>query len=315
LSSVNSNTNITIVTPCFNEGETILSFLNNLCDVLQKLPHHFQIVVVDDCSYDNTVEKLKSWKCNCSNAELHLIVLKYNSGHQQAIFQGLLYTKQLQQTHVIIMDADGEDDPKAIVPALQKSDADIVEIKRGKRKESVGFMLSYYFYKLLFKVITGKKMDFGNYCILRYAIVERIQLTSFIHLPAYLLKQKASKSFIVFDRNKRIQGKSKMGYKNLLLHAFKSFIEFGDDMLLWFLRVFAVVFILLIATSVNLLYQKFITQTAILGWFSTLSLGLINLAILCLGFFVMGILMLNLIHNRSKDLREVFTIVIGRKNE
>lgn len=276
---------------------------------MQQLPHHFQIVVVDDCSYDDTTTQLKNWKPICKNAELHVLVLKYNCGHQQAIFQGMLYLKQLQQSHVIIMDADGEDDPQAIEAALEKSDFDIVEIKRGKRREGMGFLVSYLLYKLLFKLITGKRLDFGNYCLLKYAVIERLQLTSFIHLPAYLLKQKANKAAIVFNRNKRLYGKSKMSYKNLLLHAFKSFIEFGDDLLLWFLRLFAVVFVLLIASSANLLYQKFISHTAILGWFSTLSLGLINLAILCLGFFIMGTLMLNLILNRSKDLQEIFTVI------
>jgi polyisoprenyl-phosphate glycosyltransferase len=315
LSKPVSSATISIITPCFNEGETIIPFLNSLCNVLQQLPHQFQIVVVDDCSYDDTTTQIKKWKPACNNAELHLLVLKYNCGHQQAIFQGMLYLKQLQQSHVIIMDADGEDDPQAIEAALQKSEFDIVEIKRGKRSENAGFTISYYLYKLLFKLITGKRLDFGNYCLLKYEVVERLQLTSFIHLPACLLKQKANKASIVFNRNKRLDGTSKMGYKNLLLHAFKSFIEFGDDLLLWFLRLFAVVFVLLVATSANLLYQKFISHTAILGWFSTLSLGLINLAILCLGFFIMGILMLNLIHNRSKDLTELFTVVIGKRKQ
>lgn len=300
---------VSIVAPCFNEGINILSFLELLESKLRLLPYRFHVVVVDDCSYDDTINHLKTFRFSSANIDFHLLALKYNAGHQQAIFQGLLYLKQLEQSHVIIMDSDGEDDPEAIALLLQQPSYEIVEVKRGRRKEGVAFRLLYTFYRFLFKTVTGKRMDFGNYCLLNYRVVERIQLTNFIHLPAYLLKQRTTRGSILYDRTKRLHGKSKMGYKNLLLHAFKSFVEFGDDLLLWFLRFFALVFILLVATSVNLIYQKFISHTAILGWFSTLSLGLINLAILCLGFFTMGILLLNLIHNRSKDLQEIFTVV------
>ncbi|MES2380172.1 MAG: glycosyltransferase [Bacteroidota bacterium] len=300
---------ISIVTPCFNESDSILSFLEQLTLKLGALPFLFNIVVVDDCSYDNTIDKLKQYETVTSNINFHVITLKYNAGHQQAIFQGLLYLKNLSQSHTIIMDSDGEDDPNAIELLVNKLDYEITEVKRGKRNEGLRFNILYFFYKKLFKIITGKQMDFGNFCMIKYNIVERIQLTSFIHLPAYLLKQKAHRTNVLYDRNKRIMGQSKMGYKNLLLHAFKSFIEFGDDLLLWFLRIFSLVFILLVLTSANLIYQKFISQTAILGWFSTLSLGLINLAILCLGFFIMGILLLNLIHNRSKDLQSIYTVI------
>ncbi len=300
---------ISIITPCFNEEEIIIQFLDDLIERLATLPYQFNIVVVDDCSNDDTITVLKNYEIKAKNISFYALHLKYNAGHQQAIFQGILFLKQLKQDYTIIMDSDGEDSPEAIQLLLNQLNFDIVEVKRGQRSEGIMFSILYYFYKILFRIITGKQMNFGNYCMLNQKLIERIQLTSFIHLPAYLLKQKAKRTNIIYNRNKRIDGKSKMGYKNLLLHSFKSFVEFGDDLLLWFLRLFIIVFLLLIATSANLLYQKFITHTAILGWFSTLSLGLINLTILCLGFFIMGILLLNLIHHRNKDLQTIFTII------
>jgi len=62
------------------------------------------------------------------------------------------------------------------------------------------------------------------------SILERITFTAFIHFPAYLLKQKATKTYLLFDRGKRIEGKSKMGLQGLLIHSFKSFVEFGEDL-------------------------------------------------------------------------------------
>jgi polyisoprenyl-phosphate glycosyltransferase len=152
-------------------------------------------------------------------------------------------------------------------------------------------------------------MDYGNYCMIDRKIIERIVHTSYIHFPAYLLKQKASKAFVLFDREKRYDGKSKMGLNGLVVHAFKSFIEFGEDLLLLFLKLFIVIMVILVFLAGNIIYQKFIAKTAILGWFSTLMLGLVTLAILCLGFFITGILLLNLIHQQnSQNSKDVYIV-------
>jgi hypothetical protein len=62
-------------------------------------------------------------------------------------------------------------------------------------------------------------------------------------------------------------------------------IEFAEDLLLLFFRLFVINIILFIALMINILYQKFIAHTAILGWFSTLAVSLIILAVLSIGFF------------------------------
>jgi len=140
-------------------------------------------------------------------------------------------------------------------------------------------------------------------------IIERVINTSYVHFPAYLLRQKASRGSVLFDREKRIDGKSKMGLNGLVVHAFKSFIEFGEDLLLIFLKLFILIIIILILVAGNVIYQKFIAGTAILGWTSTLMLGLITLAVLCLGFFITGILLLNLIHQQnSQNRKDVYVI-------
>jgi glycosyltransferase involved in cell wall biosynthesis len=303
---------ISIVLPCFNEGSGIIKLLQHLEEVLNKhTAHFFDVIIVDDCSIDNTLALLQSAQLNSKNMKLHILELLYNTGHQNCIYQGLLYTESLQSDFVVIMDSDGEDNPEAIPAMLEKADYDIVEVKRGKRSESFLFKVLNICYRLVFYIITGKKLHYGNFCMLSKNIVERLRLTSFIHLPAYLLKLKVKRTFVTFNRSKRIDGKSKMGYKNLLLHAFKSFVEFGDDLLLWFLRLFGIIILLLTGVGTNLLYQKFISHTAIPGWFSTIAMGLINICVLCIGFFVLGTLLINLMHNQNKSNQRIFKIIKG----
>jgi glycosyltransferase involved in cell wall biosynthesis len=307
---------ISIITPCYNEGRSIILFLQSLENVLKTLTEYqFNILVVDDCSNDNTPSLLRNFEFGSPNCKLHILRNLYNTGHQNSIFQGLLYTRKLSQEYVIIMDSDGEDNPMAIPLLLEKKEFDIVEVKRKKRSEGLLFRLMYLIYKMIFRVITGKVMNYGNYCMLNDSLVEKIRFTSFIHLPAYLLKQRGKRSFIAYDRSARLEGESKMGYKELFLHAFKSFVEFGNDLLLWFLRLFGMVFLLLIGILSNLFYQKFIAHTAIPGWFSTLFIGLLNIALLCIGFFVLGILLINLMHQRINEQGPVYTVITSEGSD
>lgn len=298
-----------ILAPCFNEQATINIFLKKLEEVLASLNDEFRVVIVDDCSQDNTFNLLSHFNFRAKNIQLDVLRLTFNIGHQGAIYQGLLYIGQQSPASVIIMDSDGEDDPAAIPELLQFKAYDIVEVKRGKRSEGFLFRCFYFLYKMLFKFVTGKIIDFGNYCLINKNIVDRIKHTSFVHLPAYLLKQKASTTFITCNRGKRIDGRSKMGYKGLLLHAFKSMIEFAEDLLMLFFRLFIVLMIIFLFVSGNVLYQKFVTHTAIPGWFSTLAISLIMLATLCMGFFITGILLLNLMHQQNiKSFKEIYSV-------
>jgi polyisoprenyl-phosphate glycosyltransferase len=298
-----------ILAPCFNEQTTINIFLKKLEEVLSSLNDEFRVVIVDDCSQDNTFNLLSQFHFKAKNIQLDVLRLTFNIGHQGAIYQGLLYISEQSPVSVIIMDSDGEDDPAAIPELLQFKEYDIVEVKRGKRSEGFLFRCFYFLYKMLFKFVTGKIIDFGNYCLINKNIVDRIKHTSFVHLPAYLLKQKATTTFITCNRGKRIDGRSKMGYKGLLLHAFKSMIEFAEDLLLLFFRLFIVLMIIFLFVSGNIIYQKFVTHTAIPGWFSTLAISLIMLATLCMGFFITGILLLNLMHQQNiKSFKEIYSV-------
>jgi glycosyltransferase involved in cell wall biosynthesis len=284
---------VTIITPCYNENITVIKFLENLEQVLAVLPAHFHVVVVDDCSIDNTLKLLQQFSFKASNIELKLLHLRFNVGHQAAIYQGLLYASNFSGNDFIVMDSDGEDSPAVIPDLLQYAGNDIVHVVRGKRKEGLIFKISYKIYKLIFKLVTGKNMNFGNYCLISRKILDSAVFNTFTHFAAFLSRQKGTRESFIAEREKRLDGKSKMSFKNLLSHAFKSFVEYGEDLLMIFLKSFILIMILFLAAFGNVIYQKFFANTAILGWTSVVAIGLLNMAILSIGFFVLGILLLN----------------------
>ncbi len=60
---------ILVVTPCFNEGKTIIKFLEKLETVLSKIEQEFSVLVVDDGSQDDTPELLQRHKFSSTNIQ------------------------------------------------------------------------------------------------------------------------------------------------------------------------------------------------------------------------------------------------------
>jgi glycosyltransferase involved in cell wall biosynthesis len=223
-----------------------------------------------------------------------------------AIYQGLAFANSLDVDYVIVMDSDGEDDPRALPELISKQGYDIVNVIRGKRSETAGFKVGYHVYKFLFRFVTGKEMNFGNYCMISKKVAGIAVHSSYVHFAAFLLKQKLPRFSIKVDRAPRIDGKSKMNTGGLIYHAFKSLVEFSEDLLMLFLKLFVVIMILFFLALGNVIWQKFFAHTAIMGWTSMVAIGLFNLAIISIGFFVLGILLLNLSHQRNQNRQMLF---------
>lgn len=224
-----NQTPVTIITPCYNEGATVIKFLENLENVLASLTLPFYVVVVNDCSDDDTPDLLRQFRFRTRQLTLKLINLKVNVGHQEAIYQGLLFARDLNSQYFIVMDADGEDSPAVIPALLDQSQADIVHVVRGKRNESVLFRVCYECYKIMFRLFTGKQMNYGNFCLINRPVLEQAVRSTFSHFAAFLAKQRCTKQYIVAQKEIRLGGHSKMGFGALMHHAFKSFVEYGVD--------------------------------------------------------------------------------------
>ena len=138
-----------VIAPCYNEEQVITAFLKELESIFIRTNFLFTVIVVDDCSTDQTLARLKTFSFEDSRFELQILRLKYNVGHQGAIRQGLIYASSINALGFIVMDSDGEDDPNAILQLTETPAFDIKFVSRGKRKESFTFKAGYFFYKIL----------------------------------------------------------------------------------------------------------------------------------------------------------------------
>lgn len=121
---------LSILIPVFNEEKTILSIINKV--VSFKLIENIskEIIVINDCSADNTEEIILSYKK--SNPEVDLKYFKHekNSGKGSAIHTGI---KNATGDFVIVQDADLEYDPNEMNVLLKPVLDGFADVVYGSR--------------------------------------------------------------------------------------------------------------------------------------------------------------------------------------
>ena len=303
-----------IISPCYNEEKGIFNFLKSLEKTLSGTEYHFHIIMVNDGSNDSTLEILKNFKIESSHIKMDILNLKYNIGHQKCIKTGLAYAKNIKAKGYIVMDSDGEDNPKAIKELVKKQAFDIVFISRGKRKNTLAFKLGYMIYKIIFKMISKSSINFGNYTMISETILDRIYLQNYVHYSAFLSKQNAIKELVVFDRESRIEGESKMKLSALIIHGIQSFIEYSEELLVFFIKVLLVLIALFIMYGGYSFYSKFIAGNAIPGWTSIILMTMINAILIIAGTIVLGLQIISS-KNKAPSDSESYTIILAHKHK
>jgi glycosyltransferase involved in cell wall biosynthesis len=261
---------IIILIPVFNDEESLNRLLSDLATACKEYPDAlFSILALDDGSATQFPIQ--------APALFHLKILRLlrNIGHQKAIAVGLAYIKEnISCNKVLVMDGDGEDRPEDAVALLNESmnkPGKIIFAQRKSRQEGSGFRLFYRVYKFAFRILTGKKIDFGNFLVMPKELLDKIVYYSEIwnHTAGGILKAGLPYSSIVTHRGKRYAGKSKMSFHSLLIHglgAIAVFIDIIASRLLIFSLVLIGFSLLVILALIGI---KSFTHLAIPGWTST----------------------------------------------
>jgi dolichol-phosphate mannosyltransferase len=107
---------LSVVVPVFNERDNVTPLINEITAALRGLAllkgESFEIVYVDDCSRDDTLDVLKKLKTDVP--ELRVIKHISQSGQSTAVRNGV---KQARGAWIATLDGDGQNDP-ADIPKL-----------------------------------------------------------------------------------------------------------------------------------------------------------------------------------------------------
>lgn len=161
-----------VLIPAYNEEK-------NIAHLLQEVKHYaVDILVIDDGSKDKTVELVESLGVAC-------LVQSVNQGKGAALRRGIEYFLNKPYKCLILMDADGQHDPKELpyfLKMFNDTDADLIV---GSRMANAGSMprVRYWTNTVMSGVLSflgGQKIEDSQcgYRALRRRVLEKINFST-----------------------------------------------------------------------------------------------------------------------------------------
>jgi hypothetical protein len=214
-------------------------------------------------------------------AGIKLIQLACNLGHQRAIAAGLVEASQLAGIgRVVVMDADGEDRPDDVAALIAEGDREaIVLALRSRRSEGFGFRAGYAIYRLLFRVLTGNRIQFGNFCLIPHGFLNSLthNPATWNNLAAAIMRSRLPTLAVSTSRGERYGGRSKMNFFSLAVHGLSAISVYIDVTLIRVICASLAFGAATLAALAVVVFMKLFTGLAIPGWASTLGVSLLVL--------------------------------------
>lgn len=283
--AVASGPAVVILTPVFNDWASLKLLLAQLDSVLYDKAIEAQVIAIDDGStlpFDARFpgDGFKALR------RVEIVRLRRNLGHQRAIAIGLSYVHdRVACEAVVLMDSDGEDDPRDVPRLLEKYRQEggekIIFAERKRRSESWTFRLFYSLYKFLHFLLTSRGVRVGNFSVVPAARLDSLVVISEMwnHYAAAAFKSRQPLDMIPTARAKRLVGTSKMNFVSLVTHGLSAISVYGDIISVRLL-VMSIALGGLAAIGLGAVVGiRLLTDLAIPGW-ATLSTGLLAIILL-----------------------------------
>jgi polyisoprenyl-phosphate glycosyltransferase len=268
-------TRLAIVSPVLDDWASFETLISEISNEFTGSGITLYFYAVDDGSLTGTdLRNLELSRDTCI-AQIEIIHLAVNLGHQRAIAIGLCEIVDCQEIDaVVVMDCDGEDRPADIGVLLEAArlyPGEIVLAERTKRSETLGFRIGYFVYKLLFRTLTGRTMNFGNYLLLPMPAVRRLVHLPELwnHLAASVIRSRLPYRTVPTIRGVRYHGRSTMNLVSLIVHGLSAMSVHTDRI---FVRLLLGASLIALLSGVGIavvIAIRFTTDLAIPGWATT----------------------------------------------
>lgn len=209
---------VSLVIPMHNEAESLGHLFEVLLPIIRGAARSFEIVVVNDGSRDDTLDRLFAWQARLP--QLVVIDLSRNFGKEAALTAGLQHCRG---ACAIALDADLQDPPELIVEMLarwREGYETVVAVHALRQSDPyVRRQLSRGFYRLLNAMSDMRFVPHaGDFRLLDRAVIE-----AFLALPERTRFNKGLFAWIGFrqyliehDRPARVAGQSTFNLRRLL---------------------------------------------------------------------------------------------------
>ena len=207
---------ISIVIPVYNSSKILKSLLENIFREISKFSKHFEVILVNDFSNDNSWNEIKKLKKKYNF--IKGLNLKKNYGQHSAIFCGL---KHAIGQKVVCMDDDMQHDPCHIFNMLdQLKKFDVCYVKYIKREHNIIKVLISKLNNIISSYLMNKSMKIytSSFKCFKKNVRDEIILNNdnFIFLDYWILKYTKNITSVNVTHNKRLEGKTNYGFRELL---------------------------------------------------------------------------------------------------
>jgi glycosyltransferase involved in cell wall biosynthesis len=124
-----------VLIPAFNEAENLLELLPRVLEQATLIRGELRVLVVDDGSRDGTADVVR--EVSAGREALQVVTLRTNRGKAEALRVGFRTAIAEGASTVVMMDADGQDDPTELPRLIERLDdgADLVTGARLLRND------------------------------------------------------------------------------------------------------------------------------------------------------------------------------------
>jgi len=204
---------ISFVIPVFDEEENIVPLYEEIVKVSVKLGREYEILLVDDCSRDRSLEIIKELAEKESTVKY--ISFEKNCGQSAALYAGF---QNASGDIIITMDADLQNDP-ADLPDMMRyyGEFDMVNGWRWQRKDTFAKKIASRFSNAIRNAVIKEEIhDTGcSLKIMRADMLKRVKMYKGLHrfLPAMMRMEGAKVKEVKVNHRARVHGVSK--YTNM----------------------------------------------------------------------------------------------------
>lgn len=220
---------ISYVIPCYNSEKTIEKVIIEIRETMEKLPsYNYEVVMVNDCSPDNTFEKITELCKKYPN--LSGLDLAKNFGQHGALMAGF---HQVKGDIIVCLDDDGQTPAEEVGKLLEKIEegADVVYASYANKKHSAFRNFGTFMNEKMAEFLLGKPKDLfvSSYFAARRFIVDEMLKYENAYPYVIGLVLRSTKRIVNVEVNHREREIGTSGYtlKKLLGLWFNGFTAFS----------------------------------------------------------------------------------------
>lgn len=282
---------ISIVIPVYNSEASLDILLVRLLSVAKKNDWDFEIVMVDDCSTDNSWQVLLDLKAKYGGI-LKIVRLLNNTGQHNALLCGFyLSTGEV----VITMDDDlqnpPEEIPKLVAPI--KQGYSLVIGAYSSKQHSFLRNLSGSLIDWVLKRIFHLPNDFQltSFRATRRIVIDNVCQMGcvFPYITAMLLSHSSNYINVAVRHDPRLYGKTNYNLKRGLTLAANLLFSYSSYPLYFVALMCVLTFLVLVGVSAKVIYNVAVYGVTVPGWASTVVIVSLFSAITLLSMVIFGV--------------------------